>query len=713
FTVPKTPEWASKITGVPADTIRELAELYANPESNILTEWCGGFQKQENGVINVFALSSLLCITKTFGKWGGGMYGPWASTIIGPDNENIAGSADDVDFIDTSEISAGRTGITGVGQQSVPGVSCTQWFNGIKLAFKDELAAGGYEGKHIPDWDQTDRYSNDDGGTKCGVVWKRNANGSIATYMENGVEYYDYEGRDTNSPVYAGTRMIISAAGGIPLNQHSNANDTAEMYKCLPVSGNPDNADTFCLVTFDVFLSPTARFADYVIPSTIALEAADTMSIGGETAYRPAILDPKGDAKSGWEWAYLAYKAQAELGNFDASGAVVPADAHLNYVKSEDGKYRSIEDIADKVVEEAVNDPSSRFYGMSKEQFYASQYVPRKNIDEVKTSDPYKNDISGKKRKNLENYLKNTADLQNRPFIFTKYGDGETKNEFSASVAYSWACNNNNTAGGITGRTDGNDRPAFTGRMQVYNNTAVWDYEHFNSKYHLWLPASKRGQSNTDFEGDAIVYPIPIYINFEDCFKEAYDGFSGGKNESFFADDGSKPLTMSTTHDRYRVHSTHAENPLMRELNHRVQGGGWASGNDWKEYVVMPSPEEFNAGERPAAMLSTAIMNKNKETASWHEIWMNTADARERGIADGDLCLVENPIGKVRVVARVTDRCMKGHLNLHQGSWYDPNPADDIDDGGCANTLISSKPSRYDRGNAQQFAYVKISKTSI
>lgn len=712
FNTPKTPEWASKITGVPVEKIIELAKLYAGPNSNILTEWCGGFQKQENGVMNVFALSALLVITKTFGKWGGGMYGPWASTILNDKGSSNVGTTGTTEFLNLDSVGSGKTGISLNIKQSTASTSCTQWFNGIKFAFKEDLEKGGYTGANIPDWNfkSGPRYSNDDAGVKAGLVWKRDETGAIKTYKEGEVEYYDFEGRDetgagNHKPVFAGTRMIISAAGGIPLNQHSNANDTAAMYKALPISGEATNADTFCLVTFDIYMSPTARFADYVIPSTVALEAADTMSIGGETIYRPAVVKPQGDAKSGWEWAYLAYKAQTELGDF--AGVTIDPNAHTNYVKSTDGNYRDIQSIADEVIDAAIINPSSRFYGMTKDEVYARQYVPRANTEETKTADPYKTNTSGKMRKNLEAYLQ-SEERKTKPFIYTTYGDNTTPNSFNAEVYGSVRASVSTVAGGIAGR------PNFSGKMHVFNEAAVWDYEKRLSKYHGWLPAENRGQSNKDKEGDMLVYPIPMYIAFEDCFKEAYDGFSGGKNTKFFEGTGkNKPLTMSTTHDRYRVHSTHDENPLMRELNHRTLGGGWASGNDWNEYVVMPQTEiAENAPVAVTPMLSSAIYNRKKETASWHEIWMNTEDAAERGISDGDLCLVENPIGKVRVIARVTDRCMKGHLNLHQGGWYDPNPSDGIDDGGCANTLISSHPSRYDRGNAQQFAYVKISKTS-
>ena len=212
-----------------------------------------------------------------------------------------------------------------------------------------------------------------------------------------------------------------------------------------------------------------------------------------------------------------------------------------------------------------------------------------------------------------------------------------------------------------------------------------------------------------------------MYYDFRDGFNETYGVFpikdatgkviKAGKPENDLSK--KKGLTLSTTHDRYRVHSTNAENPLLRELNHRTKGGGYGSGNDWKEYAVMPERHIEGASAPISPMISSAVYKKDMKTASWHEIWINDQDAAERGIAENDLIVVENPIGAVRVIARVTKRCMRGHINLHQGGWYDPNPIDGIDDGGCANTLMSSKPSRIDNGNAQQSAYVTVRKDTL
>ncbi|MDE7034440.1 MAG: molybdopterin-dependent oxidoreductase, partial [Mucispirillum sp.] len=81
FNVAKTPEWAEKITGVPASKIRELANMYTDPEQHpIFNEWAGGTQKQLNGSIQLWAITALMAITKTFGLSGETFGGAWATT---------------------------------------------------------------------------------------------------------------------------------------------------------------------------------------------------------------------------------------------------------------------------------------------------------------------------------------------------------------------------------------------------------------------------------------------------------------------------------------------------------------------------------------------------------------------------------------------------------------------------------------------------------
>jgi anaerobic dimethyl sulfoxide reductase subunit A len=75
-----------------------------------------------------------------------------------------------------------------------------------------------------------------------------------------------------------------------------------------------------------------------------------------------------------------------------------------------------------------------------------------------------------------------------------------------------------------------------------------------------------------------------------------------------------------------------------------------------------------------------------------HEVWINTIDASERGIKNGDLVDIYNDRGRIRIPANVTERIMPGVVCVYQGAWYNPNK-DGIDIGGCANTLTNDSYS--------------------
>ncbi|MFC2060767.1 molybdopterin dinucleotide binding domain-containing protein, partial [Chloroflexota bacterium] len=70
-----------------------------------------------------------------------------------------------------------------------------------------------------------------------------------------------------------------------------------------------------------------------------------------------------------------------------------------------------------------------------------------------------------------------------------------------------------------------------------------------------------------------------------------------------------------------------------------------------------------------------------------HRVWINTTDANERRITDGDLVLVYNDRGKVVMPAYVTSRIMPGLIAIRHGGKYDPDESG-VDRGASPSTLL-------------------------
>ena len=74
-TPPKTPEWASKITGIPAAKIRELAELMASKRTQIAGSWA--IQRAHHGEMPYWAIVNFACMLGNIGLPGQGIGFSW------------------------------------------------------------------------------------------------------------------------------------------------------------------------------------------------------------------------------------------------------------------------------------------------------------------------------------------------------------------------------------------------------------------------------------------------------------------------------------------------------------------------------------------------------------------------------------------------------------------------------------------------------------
>lgn len=99
--------------------------------------------------------------------------------------------------------------------------------------------------------------------------------------------------------------------------------------------------------------------------------------------------------------------------------------------------------------------------------------------------------------------------------------------------------------------------------------------------------------------------------------------------------------------------------------------------------------------------------NREMDKLDPQAVWMNPADAGARGLKDGDMALVWNDRGRMKIPVRVTDRIMAGVAAVSQGAWYRPDK-DGRDTGGSINVLTSQRPTPYAKGNPQHTNLVEV-----
>ncbi|MCE7792929.1 molybdopterin-dependent oxidoreductase [Salipaludibacillus sp. CUR1] len=73
-----------------------------------------------------------------------------------------------------------------------------------------------------------------------------------------------------------------------------------------------------------------------------------------------------------------------------------------------------------------------------------------------------------------------------------------------------------------------------------------------------------------------------------------------------------------------------------------------------------------------------------------NDVYVSTADARERGVKNGDTVLVESKHGKTLRIAHVTERLIPGTIGLMHGAWVEMDEEKDIDKAGSDNILTGA-----------------------
>jgi anaerobic dimethyl sulfoxide reductase subunit A len=245
---PKTPEWAEPITGVPRETIVRLAREYATVTPGVLYQGYG-MQRRSYGEQVVRAGAALAAITGNVGVPGG-----WASGLalpapdggpfwnVFPVGNNPHGAAIPV-FLWTEAVLRGR-----------------------------ELGAA--DGVLFED---------------TGGEGSESSADAVASQVRARREADDQPGRRLESDI----KLIWAVASNALVNQHANINRTARILE--------DESRVEFIAVQDNFLTPTARFADLVLPACTQFETwglEDGWKYGDEVILMPPVVEPPGECRS-------------------------------------------------------------------------------------------------------------------------------------------------------------------------------------------------------------------------------------------------------------------------------------------------------------------------------------------------------------------------------------------------------------------------------
>ncbi len=99
--------------------------------------------------------------------------------------------------------------------------------------------------------------------------------------------------------------------------------------------------------------------------------------------------------------------------------------------------------------------------------------------------------------------------------------------------------------------------------------------------------------------------------------------------------------------------------------------------------------------------------NEWMEEIEPHRLWLNTKDAKERGLKEGNMAEILNDRGIIHTRVHVTSRMIAGVAALPQGAWYTPDK-NGVDIRGSINTITTLQPTPLAKGNPQHSNLVQI-----
>ena len=623
----KTPQWAEAITGVPAQTISDFALTLLT--KNVSCWAGGGFQRNEEGEQNVWAWEVLMNLCLAFGQ-------------------------------------KGRTHGWTIYKGSAPRASGRSWSSGVSSGAFNDLVPTEFKEGYLQNY-SSGRYSTLQDTSKLTIQNSNSRYGlgtiSVFTWLdaveasnssqieENGKNIYPSRwnlGQTKNLP--SPIKMLYQEMGNILINQSGDSNHAVRVLTSVSqdavdgsavpnVNGvmmNPMGYKVEFICVLDCVMTPSARYADLVLPGTVGFERYQTQSQFwrgyDKLVFTQKAINPPGEAK--WE---------PEIGGEIAKAFGVGEEYYNGYASGENFGAKIFQDRF------SANPGGNTFDWWKKNGMY-------KNTPNL---------ISVPNKIALEAYRQNPGSKAAGGSLYGSGGKCTLSTSSGRTEAYCGAMMENYEA-------------------RLFNNidrtVTLMNQGKINTK------STPKGSSDENF--GRYVYPIPMYIPLaEGRHATAPHPDPMNIHQEY-------PLSFCTWHIMYRSHSTFNSSPLLNEL----------------KYYKRNDKGEASFLKREITNKNAGLTNAPDDTSTsapmvWTEgvyetVWLNPATAAQYAINEGDIVYLESLRGIIKVSAHLSQRIRQNYVLIGQGSWYNPieENGKTVDIGGCANTLMSLRPSRIGQG---------------
>lgn len=640
--VVKTPEWAANICGVSADQIKALADTFLT--KNVHCWMMGGLQRNSEGDQACWAWTVLMNFLLCFGE-AGRSHG----RADGRGNDRIPAFQSGWSANINAEDVFRSKGLT------FDYLDTT----GSSTVFKNPLGEtalltfpNNYNSNHSSDTISVFQWLDACEIGKYGkideTVYIPTADGNSFTEETRNVyraRWNDGQVKRLPQPV----KFVFSCGGNIPVNQNGDCNLAAEVWKAK--DGNGNYVVSF-LGVIDVVMTASAQYADVVLPGSISFERYQS-SNSARSPLRfltTKAVNPPGDALVEMEIGAVLAKAFGQEEGYFNGFTVRDVVNERNVFEKE---------AWDKTIE--LNKAT---FGMdAKDWQTAGFYKPDQDLSKLDNYIAY------------EQFLKNPG-----------------KDNVVTSV------NKANNAVKTAFRT-------LSGRVEAYCLPMMENYEmrmgnNIDESINLVNGGTlytKIAKARTLEGKGRFCYPIPMYIPLiEGC--HANQSAEPHPDPLGLYDQG-YDCNLLTWHTIYRSHSTFNSSAFVNEVEFYKRD---KNGNPTH---IRRSITNANAG----ANIDNAVTDADtKAPQVWTDdvyetIWLNPATASAKGIAEGDVIIVESLRGKIAGSAHLSQRVRPGTISMTQGSWYAPienwtspygTTYDKVDVGGNANTLFGLRPCR-------------------